>query len=129
MIKRIHLSWLIAGDMLVLAGMTVLGFADHGELGSAGLRLLSTFIPFTIAWVLLGLHVGVFDLHRAADPRQLWRPFWTMVLAAPLGAWLRGVWLSQPIIPIFVVVVGGVNALALFAWRGLVYLLVRRGDQ
>jgi hypothetical protein len=43
-----------------------------------------------------------------------------MVLAGPLAAWMRGVLLGNaPILPVFVVVLGGVSALALLAWRAL----------
>jgi hypothetical protein len=116
--------WL--GDALVLALMTVAGFASHdllGPEGASGIRMLTTFLPFLAAWLLVAPHLGAFDRNHVTDARQLWRPFWAMVLAAPLGAWLRGVWLGAPILPVFVAVVGGLNALALLVWRA-VYLLV-----
>ena len=68
-------QWLlIGGDSVVLAIITAVGFANHGTLGSAGLRILATLIPLLSAWFLFGPHVGVFDETRVADPRQLWRP-------------------------------------------------------
>jgi hypothetical protein len=42
-----------------------------------------------------------------------------MILAAPLGAWLRGLWLGSPVLLNFVWVIGGVNALAILVWRSL----------
>jgi hypothetical protein len=117
---------LFIGDALVLALMTVVGFASHDLIGSGGgtgLRMLTTFLPFLAAWLLVAPHVGAFNPGYVTDTRQLWRPFWAMVLAAPFGALLRGVWLGTPILPVFVVVVGGLNALALLAWR-TVYLLI-----
>lgn len=122
--------WLVfLGDVLTLALVTLLGFATHDTLQSAGWRLLTTFLPLLAAWLLVAPHLGVFDPERLADPRQLWRPFWAMVLAGPLAAWLRGVWLNAPIIPIFVVVLGGLTALALLTWRAVYLWLSGRRKQ
>ena len=115
--KRKEYWRLLPGDLLVLALVTVVGFASHGSLGSAGLRPLSTFIPLVVSWLLIGPHLGVFDETRIRDLRQIWRPFWAMVLAAPLAAFLRGVLLGLPIQAIFVVVIGGISALTLALWR------------
>jgi Protein of unknown function (DUF3054) len=120
---------LVAGDVLVLLLATVLGFATHGELGSAGLRMLTTFVPLVVAWALVAPHLGAFDLEKSSQPGQLWRPFWAMVLAGPWAAWLRGALLNAPIVPIFVVVLGGVCALALLAWRVLYWAFYARGLQ
>ncbi len=117
---------LIIGDIITLGLVTVYGFASHNELGSAGLRLLSTFLPLVIAWILMAPHLGLFESVRISDPRQLWRPFWAMILAAPLAAWIRGAWLNTPIIPIFVVIIGGVSAAAILAWRALFWLIFFR---
>ena len=117
---------LLAGDILVLAVVTVIGFARHGELASSGARYLTTFIPLAVAWLLVAPFLGVFDPQRVANPRQLWRPFWAMVLAGPMAGWLRGVLLNEPIQPVFVAVLGGISALALLAWRSLYWLLISR---
>jgi Protein of unknown function (DUF3054) len=117
---------LIAGDVLVLLLVTVFGFATHGELGSAGLRMLTTFVPLVVAWALVAPHLGAFDLERISQPSQLWRPFWAMVLAAPWAAWLRGALLNAPVLPVFVVVLGGVCALALLVWRFLYWAFYAR---
>jgi hypothetical protein len=127
-------STLLAGDLVVLALVTLYGFASHGELGTAGTRLLTTFIPLVVAWLLVAPHLGVYDADRAADSRQVWRPFWAMVLAGPFAGWLRGLilgWLAgaplgQPVQPLFVVILGGVAALALLAWRALYLLIATR---
>ena len=117
---------LLAGDILVLAVVTVIGFARHRELASSGARYLTTFIPLVVAWLLVAPFLGVFDPQRVANPRQLWRPFWAMVLAGPMAGWLRGVLLNEPIQPVFVAVLGGISALALLAWRSLYWLLISR---
>lgn len=121
---------LLAGDALVLGLVTLFGFASHGTLGSAGQRMLTTFVPLVLAWILVAPHLRAFERERLADWRQLWRPFWAMVLAAPLAAFLRGAMLNSPILPIFVVVLGGVSAIALLAWRAIVWVVQsRRGSR
>jgi hypothetical protein len=117
---------LLAGDVLTLALITAFGFASHRTLGRAGPRLLTTFIPLILSWLLLAPHLGAFDIHRAGDPRQLWRPFWAMVLAGPMAAWMRGAWLNTAILPQFVVILGGISALALLVCRLLYLVFVRR---
>lgn len=111
---------LILGDLLTAAAVTLAGFASHNTLGTAGARIWTTFLPLIIAWGLIGAHVGVFDLQRAVRPRQLWRPFWAMILAAPLfglmRAWMLGV---DSISATFLVVLGGIGALSLLAWRAI----------
>jgi ABC-type xylose transport system permease subunit len=63
--------------------------------------------------------MGLFEQNRTADWRQLWRVVWAMIIATPLAAFLRGVWLNSAIIPVFVLVLAGVSALGMLAWRGL----------
>jgi Protein of unknown function (DUF3054) len=119
---------LLVGDALVLGIVTMAGFASHGTLGTAGQRMLTTFIPLLVSWILIAPHLRVFDREQLGDWRQLWRPFWAMVLAAPMAAFLRGAMLGSPILPIFVVVLGGISALALLAWRVVVWFVQSRRD-
>lgn len=117
---------LVAGDSLVLGLVTTYGFASHDMLGTAGWRMFSTFGPLLLSWFLISPHLLVFDLDRTAQPGQLWRPFWAMVLAGPLAAFLRGMLLNAPIIPLFVIVLGGTAAIALLIWRTLFLIFLRR---
>jgi hypothetical protein len=128
MLNRSNLRryYLIIGDILTLTIVTVFGFASHGTAGTAGSRMLTTFIPLLAAWILIAPHLKVYDRDIALDGRQLWRPFWAMVLAGPMAAWLRGVLLNSPILPVFVVILGGVSALAILTWRGLYWLVMTR---
>jgi hypothetical protein len=120
------LYFLILGDVLILALVTVFGFARHGEISSAGTRMLTTYLPLVVSWFLLAPFLGVYDLNRAAEFRQLWRPFYAMVLVSPFAAFLRALMLGNaPILPVFVVVLGGISSLAILAWRLLFVLLIR----
>lgn len=118
--------YLIIGDVVTFAVVTVAGFASHGTAGTAGSRMLTTFIPLLAGWFLIAPHLNVYDQDNALNWRQLWRPFWAMVLAGPMVAWLRGILLESPILPLFVIILGGVSALAILAWRGLYWLLATR---
>lgn len=117
---------LLGGDLLTLAVVTVAGFATHGAATSAGVRMFSTFIPLVVAWLLIAPWLGVYTETRASDWRQTWRPFWAMVLAAPFAGWLRGAWLNAPILPLFIVILGGFSALGILGWRLIYAWLVRR---
>jgi hypothetical protein len=119
--KRFIPHWFVLylGDTITLALITVYGFASHGTLNAAGTRMLTTFLPLLMAWSLIAPHLRVFQDSVTSDWKGLWRPFWAMMLVAPLAAWIRGAWLNTPILPIFVVVLGGTSALALLAWRAL----------
>ena len=122
--KQFGPGWpvLLLGDLITLLLVTLFGFASHGTMGTAGMRMLTTFVPLATAWLLIAPHLRLFQEAVSRDWKELWRPFWAMVLAAPLAAWLRGAWLGAPIIPIFVVVLGGISALSLLVWRILYWV-------
>ncbi len=117
---------LILGDIITLAIVTLIGFASHGTAGSAGARMLTTFLPLLASWFLVAPFLGVYDLERIKDIKQVWRPFWAMVLAGPFASWMRGAWLNAPILPLFVVILGGTGALAILAWRIVYYFISSR---
>lgn len=120
-------SILIVGDIITLALVTVIGFSTHGTLGSAGMRILATFGPLTLAWFAVGPLMGVYRSDRVLNPAWIWLPVWAILIASPLAAWLRAVILNAPIQPLFVLILGGVAALSILIWRGLFYLFsVRR---
>ena len=120
--KRVF--WLFLGDVAVLALVTLFGFANHSELDADGKRMLATFIPLLVSWLMVAPFLGAYDLARQKDVRQSWRVFYAMVLAGPFAGFLRGVMLGNaPVMPIFVVVIGGISALSLLVWR-LFYWLV-----
>lgn len=112
-----QLAILLIGDLAVIAFVTAFGFASHGTLGSAGLRILSTFIPLSLAWLGVAPFMGVYQVESLNRWQELFKPFWAMVVCAPLASWMRAVWLNAAIQPLFVVVLGGVASLAILAWR------------
>jgi hypothetical protein len=119
--------WVLAlGDVLVVVLAALAGFVRHGELGNTGVvRVAATVVPFTLAWFAAAPWLGCFDPGRTARLSNLWRVPAAAVLAAPLGAVLRALWLRAPVLPIFAVVMAAVLSAALLAWRALAARLLR----
>lgn len=115
--------WLFAGDALAVLLVSVIGFATHNE--SINWRVLTTFLPYLAAWVLFAPWLGVYQTDITRRPQNIWRPMLAAFLAAPMAAWLRGVWLNSAILPVFVLVLGLSAALGFGIWR-LVWLFVSR---
>jgi hypothetical protein len=124
-LSRRKVMLLAAGDLIVLIVVTLVGFASHGTLETAGGRLWVTFFSMLVAWAVAAPALGVYNLELSAQPIQLWRSFLAAVLAAPLAGVIRGLWLGLSVSPIFIIVLGGISALSLLAWRGL-YLVFHR---
>jgi hypothetical protein len=119
--------WLVLGDVLAIAVVTVIGFATHGEAGVALMtRMLTTFVPLTLGWFLIAPFLGLFSPEVVSNPRQLWRPVLVMVFAGPLAALLRAVLLNTVVIPIFGVVLSGSAGLGMLAWRALWWWFQRK---
>lgn len=119
---------LAAGDVVTLLLVTVIGFASHGELSTAGTRMLTTFFPLLAGWAAAAPVAGAYDTQRARNPRQALRPFGAMFLGAQLAAILRSIWLHTDVKPSFALVLGGVSAAGILIWRLLYALMARRAD-
>ncbi len=107
---------LAGGDVLVLALVTLAGFARHGEAGNFP-RMASTFLPLVAGWGLVAPWLALYDGEKAADTRNFWRPALAALLAAPFAAWLRGLWLGADVDTIFVLVIAAVTAGGMTIWR------------
>jgi hypothetical protein len=121
------IPWLILGDSAVLALVTAAGFATHGTLQSAGGRLLATFIPLLVTWLLLAGLLGQFKPELLNQPRQLWRVALGVVLASLAAAIGRAAWTGGAITPIFVMILVATNTLAMLVWRAVLVILTRQG--
>ena len=121
-------SWILyTGDILAIAIVILIGFTTHGETALSFLpRMGAIFIPLMISWFLLAPWLGLFQQEIIAHLNQLWRPAYALLFAAPLAAVLRGLILNAPIIPIFVIVLGGSLALGMTIWRGIYFLMNRK---
>ena len=118
---------LIVGDILAIAIVTVIGFATHGEAGTAFLPRMAVIVfPLAVAWFILAPWFGLFQPGVTSDPMQLWRPVLAMIFVAALAVVIRGLILNATIIPIFAVVLSATSALGMLLWRSLYLLLQRR---
>jgi hypothetical protein len=116
---------LIIGDTLAILITTFIGFATHGEADMSFLpRMAAAFFPLVIAWFLLSPFLGLFQPEITANARDLWRPVFAMIFAAPLAAVLRGLILNAAIIPIFAVVLSATSAFGMLVWR-TIYLFIQ----
>jgi hypothetical protein len=119
--------FLISGDILAIAIITVIGFATHGEADPSFLpRMLAVFVPLAVSWFLLAPWFGLFQPEITSTLKHLWRPVLAMLFAAPLAAVLRGLILNVPIIPIFAAVLASTSALGMLVWRGIYVFLNRK---
>lgn len=118
---------LILGDILSLALVTIIGFATHGPLSPDLLpRMMTTFLPLLAAWFALAPFLQLFNPQTTQNPRQLWRPIYAMLIAAPLATLLRALMLNGIILPIFALVLATNAALGLLLWRAIFLLIQRR---
>ncbi len=118
-LPRISQRSVLIGDVVVVAILTVIGFATHATLDEVP-RMITTFLSFLVAWLLVAPWFGLLREAIVADPRQVWRVAWAWLVAAPLGALLRAVLLDRSVVDVtFVLVTIAINGLALVAWRAL----------
>ncbi len=125
--QRKNYYLLHVGDIIVIALVTIIGFASHGSLDTAGLRLLTTFVPLLVAWYSISPFLGVFHSDVVADWHKLWKPGLAMIYAAPFAAWLRAIILDTTTSWIFILVLATVSAAGIILWRGLYWFISCRG--
>lgn len=123
--NRKLLLWVIAGDIVCAALVSLVGFYTHyGEI--QGWRWLSSFIPVVAAWILIAPWIKSYHSNVLHYPIQAWHAGLAAFLSAPLAAWLRGIWLNSAIQPLFVGVLGITNAFGFVLWRVLLAFVLRR---
>ena len=116
-VPRLSVRSALVGDAIVLAVLTVIGFASHATLDEVP-RLITTYLAFFVAWMAVAPWFGLFQEPIAVATRQVWRVGWAWVVAAPLGALLRSILLGRGTVDVtFVLVTIIINGLALVAWR------------
>jgi hypothetical protein len=104
------------GDAVVIAILTIVGFATHETLGQTG-RLLVTIGAFLAAWAFVAPWFRVFDERVVRNIRTAWVVPLAWIAAAPLGAVVRGLILGIDVSPIFVLVMTAVTGAGLVLWR------------
>lgn len=124
-------TWsLIVGDVITLAVITVIGFASHGETDISFVpRMLTTFLPLMVSWFLIAPWLGLFNTQITSDPKQLWRPLLSILLAAPMTAILRATMLNSVALPLFTLILGGSAAIGMLVWRSLYLWWSKKSNQ
>jgi len=123
-------TFLILGDIVALAIVTVIGFATHGETGLSFVpRMTTTFFPLVIAWFLVSPWLGLFDSQVVSNPKLLWRPALAMMLAAPIATILRAAKLNAAALPLFTLILGTTSALGILIWRAIFAWLPRKQNE
>ncbi len=118
---------LITGDILVIAILTFIGFATHGEADVSFIpRMGAAFFPLVMGWFLIAPWLGLFDEPVVSNPKLLWRVLLAMLFVAPLATIMRSAFLHNAALPIFALVLGGTNGLGMLVWRGIYLLLAQR---
>ncbi len=118
---------LVLGDILAIADLTIIGFVIHGEADASYLsRMGTTFFPVLIAWFLITPWFGLFEEQVITNPKNLWRVVVAVLFAAPFAVVLRAVLLNSAVLPLFVLILGGSNAIGMLIWRWIYILLTRR---
>lgn len=119
-LPRWELAALVFGDLLTLVIFAAIGGSFHGTLGAEGpfLRIMNTALPFMLAWLLVGMVVGLYQ-GTALYPigRTAGRTLVASFLAGPLGVAFRAVWLGRPVSWLFMLVATGFSAVGLVIWR------------
>jgi len=120
---------ILLGDAILLAGIVLTGLGTHNSLALAASRFLPNFLPFALAWLVIGWPFGVFDLGVLPVGRQLWRPVVALLCCAPLFAVLRALWLGDETISVvFVLVLGGLGSVGMVVWRAVLCLILMRRE-
>ena len=121
---------LILGDIIAIAVLTFIGFATHGETDVSYIpRMGTTFFPVLVSWFLAAPWFGLFDEQVTVNPKSLWRIFPAMLFVAPLAVVLRATLLHSAAQPLFVLIMGGTNALGFLVWRALYFFIAKRNTR
>lgn len=107
---------LVVVDALILLAITIYGFIRHASSMGGG-RWLTTFLPMGAAWAAAAIPLGLYKVEVARRPAQVWRVLLTAVLAGPLAALVRALWLNGVVIPVFALVLIGFSAGSVAIWR------------
>lgn len=120
---------LIIGDILVIAILTIVGFAMHDETDLSFIpRMGTTFFPLLIAWFLIAPWFGLFDNQVILNQKNLWRIAVALLFATPFATTLRSAILNNAVLPLFVLILSGSTALGMIAWRWIYILVSKRKE-
>jgi hypothetical protein len=118
MVKKSTLITLLAGDLITLLIVTLIGFSNH-QSNLSLFRVAANYLPLALAWLVVAPWFGAYKLETATQPIHIPQLILAVLVCAPLAAVLRGMVLGSAVQTIFVVVLGLTNGLGIGIWRGL----------
>jgi hypothetical protein len=92
----------------------------------ASVRFLAIFLPLSLTWLIAAGGLGALDPGRASAASQLWRPLLAALVATPVAATLRSLWLGTPPVTLFIGVFTAAVLVGVGAWRASLALILRR---
>lgn len=116
---------ILIGDAIILALMTFYGLASHEVIGGIPARFASTFLPWLLAWLIVGKFADLFNPRKEKMLRVAGRTFLGMLIASPMAGLFRGIFIGEDIVIIFVVVFGGLSAILITIWRVIFHLKMK----
>ncbi len=112
---------LVIGDAICFLIFAAIGRSSHGEAsGFAAIpQVITTALPFAIAWFLVSPFVGAYRREVVAQPRTMViRTSLSWLLSWPVALLLRGIFVDHGIPPYtFAAIVLLFNLVLLLVWR------------
>lgn len=120
----LEMNKIMLGDLLALLTTTLIGFITHREADlSFAVRFAAIYLPLSILWLLVAPRLGLFRSENTSSLKQLWRVPLAMLVVVPVSVLVRAWVLQTPVIPIFMLALGGTSTLGMMTWRGLYFFL------
>lgn len=116
---------LLVGDAIILASVTLYGLVSHQISTNMPARFASTFLPWLLAWLIIGFFADLFKPNTDKLTRAVARAFLGIIIASPLAGLFRGVILGEDIVIVFVVVFGGLSAILISIWRAIFHQKIK----
>ncbi len=112
---------LVIGDAICFLIFAAIGRSSHGEAsGFAAIpQVITTALPFAIAWFLVSPFVGAYRRENVAQPRAMvTRTALAWLLSWPVAMLLRGIFVDHRIPPYtFAIIALLSNLVLLLVWR------------
>ena len=123
--NKLHIDrWQIVGDVVMLLAFILIGEQDHGMLDDPAIvwTVLRAVIVFGLPWLGAAWWCGALArVSRQGFWRWVAATVQALLIALPLGIWLRALWLDRAVVPtLFISATLGFGTLFILGWR-LVY--------
>lgn len=113
--------------MITFALVTLIGFISHNESVISYLpRFLAALIPLVISWFILTFWLGLLNQETVTEIKKLLYIPLAMLFVIPFAAFLRGLVLNSPILPIFIIAFYATNTIGMLIWRGIYIFIAKR---